>query len=70
MRALVREVVDDPARFPGVRLAKVAGPSVVSTRAEGIVVYTADDDASDRVVRWLGQYQVPHPTEFDTISPA
>ncbi|AJW46943.1 LWXIA domain-containing protein [Ralstonia mannitolilytica] len=65
---LVRGVVDQPGRFPGVYAAKAAGPDAAGPRADNIVVYATDRAAVDRVVEALRHYQQQHPDHFhDTV---
>ncbi|MEF9481120.1 T3SS effector HopA1 family protein, partial [Ralstonia sp. 1B3] len=65
---LVRGVVDQPGRFPGVYAAKAAGPDAAGPRADNIVVYATDRAAVDRVVEALRHYQQQHPEHFhDTV---
>lgn len=61
MSALVKEVVDEPRRFPGVDSAKIAGYERITQRHEGIVIFLADQAATDRVVQWLGDYHERNP---------
>ncbi|MFI7000538.1 C2 family cysteine protease [Nocardia sp. NPDC050175] len=52
---VVREVIDDPDRFPGVYAAKVAGP--LERRVDGLVIYLRDQEAVHRVIEWLRDVQ-------------
>jgi len=69
MRALVREVLDDPSAFPGVLHVKIAGPSLISIRADGLVVYVDGPASADRVIQWLRGYVQTHPETFDDTIP-
>ncbi|MCO5413536.1 LWXIA domain-containing protein [Ralstonia mojiangensis] len=65
---LVRGVVDQPGRFPGIYAAKASGPDAAGPRADNIVVYATDRAAVDRVVEALRHYQQQHPEHFhDTV---
>ncbi|MEV0597194.1 T3SS effector HopA1 family protein [Nonomuraea cavernae] len=64
MRALVREVVDAPEDFPGVRAAKISGFEAIKQRGDGIVIYLTDQAATDRVLQWLVEYDERHPGLF------
>jgi hypothetical protein len=64
MRALVREVVDDAARFPGVLEAKLTGPASISGRADAVVIYLKDQAASQRVLQWVSTYRSTNPNAF------
>jgi hypothetical protein len=69
MRALVREVVDDAARFPGITEAKVVGSRLAGTRPEAIVIYTQDEAAAMRVLEWIGKYREANPQAFMRAAP-
>lgn len=69
MEALVREVVDDPDRFPGVYAAKVSGYQAVTRRADSIVIYADNDAAVANVVAWLREYQQKDPAAFMQETP-
>jgi hypothetical protein len=70
MRFVVQQIVDNPARFPGVEMAKLSGPGAVGDRSENIVLYTTGDDASRRVKDAIAQYQAMHPRHFMRETPA
>jgi hypothetical protein len=70
MSALVREVVDSPAEYPGVFAAKVAGYGTVGDRPDNIVIYTNGDAFTKRVVDWLAGYQERHPDAFMWSTPS
>lgn len=69
MQHLVKEIIDNPARFPGVEMAKISGPSAVSNRAENIVIYAAGPDAAKRVQNAVLQYQKANPDHFKSSVP-
>ena len=62
MSGVVRDVVDDPVRFPGVHSAKVTGP--VHRRNDGIVIFLRDEDAVRRVLSWVREVQESHSARF------
>ncbi|WP_214412826.1 T3SS effector HopA1 family protein [Sphaerisporangium fuscum] len=64
MRDLVREVLDDPARFPGVGQAKMSGFDVAGSRMDNIVIYADDAVAVGRVLDWLAEYRMANPDAF------
>jgi Zn-dependent oligopeptidase/DNA-binding CsgD family transcriptional regulator/DNA-binding LacI/PurR family transcriptional regulator/serine/threonine protein phosphatase PrpC/DNA-directed RNA polymerase specialized sigma subunit len=68
MRDFVREVIDQPDRFPGVRSAKIAGPVV--PRNDGIVTNVNTLADAVRVLAWLRDYQQAHPDSFLWSVPA
>jgi hypothetical protein len=70
MRFVVRQIVDDPARFPGVEMAKLSGPAAVGERSENIVVYTRDDDATRRVLDAVAAWRASHADHFRDDTPA
>ena len=55
---LVREVLDDPVRFPGVGEVKAFGPG--EQRVDNVVTYASDLDAVYRVLAWLREFQAGH----------
>ncbi|WP_236639162.1 T3SS effector HopA1 family protein [Nocardia brasiliensis] len=65
---VVREVLDNPERFPGVGEVKAFGP--LERRADGIVVYVSDLDTVQRVVAWLREFQDEHAEMFHWDVPA
>lgn len=69
MRFVVKDIIDNPARFPGVQMAKISGPGAVSSRAENIVIYTASAEASKRVLDAIAQYQARSPAHFQSSVP-
>jgi hypothetical protein len=70
MAFVVRQIVDDPTRFPGVEMAKLSGPGAVGDRSENIVLYTRDDDATRRVLDAVARYRATHADHFRTDTPA
>jgi RHS repeat-associated protein len=64
MERLVRDVIDDPAAFPGVELGKISGPGAVGGRAENIVLYTTGPEASARVLSHLDDIRAGNPGYF------
>jgi hypothetical protein len=70
LQDVVRQIVDQPERFPGVEMAKLSGPAAVGGRSENIVLYTRDDDASRRVLDAIAAWRVQHPTHFLSGTPA
>lgn len=61
MRHVVREIIDNPARFPGVEMAKLIGPGAVSRRADAIVIYTRDTRGASLVLDEVRAYRGRHP---------
>jgi hypothetical protein len=61
---VVREIIDRPNAFPGVEMAKVAGPAAAGGRSENIVIYTDGQQAAERVVATLRRYQQNNPAHF------
>ena len=53
MRHIVNEIVDNPEQFPGIYAGKIAGSRGVSDRAENIVIYTTDTEATNRALAQL-----------------
>jgi hypothetical protein len=69
MNHLVKAVLDQPDKFPGVEMAKVSGPAAVSDRAENIVVYTTGPEATARLQAEMKRYQAAHPEHFKSTVP-
>ena len=70
MEHVVKRVVDDPARFPQVNSAKVAGPQQAGRRRDNIVIYTGSPEARQRVLDEIAAYQKRNPGHFvDTTPP-
>jgi hypothetical protein len=69
MEFVVRQIVDNPAEFPGVEMAKVSGPGAVSRRPETIVIYCRDQAAVERVLKRIEQFQAANPDDFMVTSP-
>ena len=69
MRSIVRHVIDDPVRFPGVAVAKIGGSSMLARRAESVVIYAEDEAAAGRVVNWLRDQQHLNPGVFRDATP-
>jgi hypothetical protein len=69
MRTVVRDIVDNPAGFPGVRMAKLTGPAEVSRRADAIVIYVTDAAEARKVVARLRTYQSANPRAFKASTP-
>jgi hypothetical protein len=70
MRSVVHEIVDDPTRFPGVVMAKLAGPANVGARSDSLVIYLTDQAAAQGVVRRLRSLQAASPAAFQRGAPA
>jgi pSer/pThr/pTyr-binding forkhead associated (FHA) protein len=70
MSAMVREVVDSPAEFPGVYAAKISSHRSVGNRPDNIVLYANDDAAAKKVIDWLAQYRERNPDAFMWSTPA
>ncbi|GAJ80027.1 hypothetical protein NBRGN_021_00180 [Nocardia brasiliensis NBRC 14402] len=64
---LVHEVLDNPARFPGIHQLKVFGPQEL--RVDGIVIYAQDRAAAGRVRDWLREFQNRHIGMFHWDAP-
>jgi hypothetical protein len=64
MDFVVKQIVDQPAAFPGVIEAKVAGTDQVSRRFDSIVIYLTDQSARDAVLREISAYQGLNPGSF------
>ena len=69
MRSVVQRIVDDPVRFPGIAEAKIAGPSMLSRRAETVVIYAEDEIGASNVVTWLREQQHANPGVFLNSTP-
>ncbi len=69
MDAVVKDIVDNPAQFPGVAMAKLAGPGSVSGRAESIVIYAENAAAVERVMQRIRSYHKANPDDFLTSTP-
>ena len=70
MKFVVGQILDNPAKFPGVEMTKLSGPGAVGGRSENIVIYTHGDDASKRVLDAIAGYKAQHPTHFKSGVPA
>jgi len=70
MNGIVKKILDDPASYPGVEMAKISGPGAVGGRAENIVIYTTGPEASERVLRTLREVQQKYPQYFQNTTPA
>lgn len=70
MKFVVAQILDNPAKFPGVEMTKLSGPGAVGDRSENIVIYTHGDDASKRVLDAIEGYKAQHPTHFKSGVPA
>ncbi|MFD6391890.1 T3SS effector HopA1 family protein, partial [Nocardia sp. NPDC060259] len=55
MRDLVRDIIDRPDAFPGVRTAKITSPT--AERSDAIVVYVRDMADVEQVTQWLRDYR-------------
>lgn len=69
MNHIVKAILDQPEKFPGVEMAKVSGPAAVSERAENIVIYTTGPDATARLSAEMKRYQAAHPEHFKSTVP-
>ena len=69
MRSVVQHVVDDPAHFPGIAEAKIAGSSMLARRAETVVIYAESEGAAGNVVAWLREQQHLNPGVFRDSTP-
>ncbi|MBO0880249.1 MAG: hypothetical protein J2P17_07815, partial [Mycobacterium sp.] len=65
---IVHEVIDNPARFPGIKTVKTSGP--LEVRVDGIVIYARDRAAVERVTDWLRTVQADHTEWFRWDVPA
>jgi hypothetical protein len=70
MSHIVRNLVDNPGQFPGITMAKIAGPKALAGRADNIVIYTDGPEASARVIRVLKNIQELSPHWFQPEVPA
>jgi hypothetical protein len=70
MKFVVQQIIDNPAKFPGVEMAKLSGPGAVGGRSENIVMYTHGDEASQRVLDAVAAYRAQHPSHFMSGVPA
>ena len=61
---LVRDILDQPERFPGVEMAKIANPPALSNRTDNIVIYTTGTGATEKVLKALRTYQKIHSDHF------
>jgi hypothetical protein len=69
MEFVVRDIVDNPGKFPGIGMAKLAGPRSVSRRAESIVIYAEDAAAVERVMQRIRAYHGSNPDNFRATTP-
>jgi HopA1 effector protein family len=69
MRAIVQDIVDKPGAYPGVAAAKLTGPGGVVRRADAIVIYLENENATYKVLDWLRDYAQRNPTVFQTATP-
>ncbi len=69
MRTVVREIVDDPVKYPGISMAKLTGPDAVSGRADAIVIYGNDAAAVDRAMVRIRAYHAANPRAFQQTTP-
>jgi hypothetical protein len=70
MKFVVQQILDNPAKFPGVEMAKMSGPGAVGGRCENIVMYTDGDAASQRILDAVASYKARHPNHFMNGVPA
>jgi hypothetical protein len=70
MKFVVSQIIDNPAAFPGVEMAKVSGPGAVGDRSENIVLYTTGGDATQRVLDAVAKHRALHPERFMREVPA
>jgi hypothetical protein len=61
MEEVVRQVVDNAGRFPGVLEAKIAMASQIGRRSEAIVIYCENTESASRVLTYVrGMQQEPN----------
>ena len=70
MRVVVREIIDDAERYPGVLMAKLSGPSAVARRGDSIVIYAESVQAAERVLVRIRELQRANPAAFGEVAPA
>jgi hypothetical protein len=68
MEKVVRDIVDNPS-INGVLAAKVAGPAEVGVRADAIVIYLENPEASRAVLGRLKALTDANPTHFNPTTP-
>ena len=61
---LVRDILDQPEKFPGVEMAKIANPPALSNRIDNIVICTTGTEATERVLKVLETYHKTHSHHF------
>lgn len=64
MSQIVENIVDQAERFPGVEMAKCAGPAASGNRSENIVIYTHGAEATKRVLAEIKRLQAKTPKSF------
>ncbi|MDP7037832.1 MAG: T3SS effector HopA1 family protein, partial [Myxococcota bacterium] len=69
MDFVVKEIIDNPGKFPGVEMAKISGAAAVSGRSENIVIYTSGDEATTRVLDAIASYTESKPNHFMKSTP-
>lgn len=69
MDDVVKDIIDNPSQYPGVGMAKLAGPGSVSGRAESIVIYAENAAAVERVMARIRSYHKASPDDFLTSTP-
>lgn len=61
---LVQDILDQPEKFPGVEMVKIANPPALSNRTDNIVICTTGTEATERVLKALETYQKTHYHHF------
>lgn len=70
MGFVVKNIVDDANRFPGVVMAKLAAPGTAARKSDVIVIYLEKAEDAERVLTALRDYQAAHPERFMNNVPA
>ena len=66
---LIRDILGQPRRFPGVEMAKIANPPALSNRTDNIVIFTTGTQATEKVLKALKIYRETHSHHFMNDSP-
>jgi hypothetical protein len=66
---LIRDILGQTRRFPGVEMAKIANPPALSNRTDNIVIFTTGTKATEKVLKALRTYQKIHSHHFMNDSP-
>jgi LysM repeat protein len=67
MKFVVQKLIDS-GDYPGIAMAKAAGPRAVGNRAENVVIYATNQDAK-RALQEIAKQQAAHPEWFMNSTP-